>query len=181
MTGRLLYLIGAPASGKSTLMAALRTGYDLTPRAGTVPHTLLVHPGTGAVAGIEIGRVREKFSGTDALRMDIHPLACEWVKTTTWPLVLAEGNRLATRAFLTTAAAQYEVHLAHLTAPGEILDQRCAARGSHQSATWRRGAASRARNLAAWAADQEWLRFHDLDATQPTAHMAALLKDAITL
>ena len=180
MTPPLLYLIGPPAAGKSTLMAALRTAYDVIPRDGTLPHSLLIHPPTGTVMGCELGRVRETFSGTDALRMDIHPQACEWIKTTTWPLVLAEGARLATRAFLTAASAQYRVHLAHLDAPPDVLDARCEKRGSTQSPSWRRGAASRARNLADWATDQPWIELHRLDSTQPTSTLAAYLRRAMS-
>ena len=179
--GKLVYLIGPPASGKSTLMAHLRAGYEAVPRKGSVPHILLTDPRYGDTQGIEIGALRDKFSGTDALRMDIHPHACEWIKTTQWPLVLAEGARLATRAFLTAAAAQYEVHLAHLSAPDAVLDARCEQRASTQSPTWRRGAASRARNLADWSVEQPWITLHRLNSTSPTPLLAAALRQAAGL
>ncbi|MDT0377250.1 P-loop-containing protein [Streptomyces sp. DSM 42041] len=178
---RLLYLIGPPAAGKSALAAALRHGHDLAARDQPVPHLLLIDPATGQPAGIELGRIRDRFSGTDALPMNVHLRACDWIENgPVWPFVLAEGARLATRGFLTAAHARYSVHLAHLHADPALLDQRCAERGSRQDDRWRRGAATRARNLAAWAETQPWITLHHLDAAAPTADHTAALRLHIT-
>lgn len=174
----LLYLIGAPGVGKSSLMAELTAGCARYERLTPLPHDVLLDP-DGVPVAAELGRRRERFSGTDALAMNVSPAACAWLRDgNPWAeLVLAEGDRLAHAGFLRAAAdGGYVVTLAHLTADQDTLDRRCAERGSAQSPTWRRGRTTKAANLAA--------RFPALTLTLDAAHespaeLAAILRAAV--
>jgi predicted nucleotide kinase in modified base biosynthesis len=156
----LVYVSGAPATGKSTLMASLTAGCQREAEAKPFAHDWLYDPRErGSLLtrlGVEVGRRRDSFSGTDALGMSVSPVACRWIAGRPAHLVLAEGDRLANRAFLTAAAeAGYAVHFVHLHADAHLLDARCAARGSKQSPAWRKGRTTKSANLAAWAAIEE--------------------------
>lgn len=156
---RLLYLAGPPAAGKTSLMAALTVGVHLLARPRPVPHVALIDPVTGGHAGVELGRRRAHFSGTDALALNIAPAARAWLADPDrpGPLVLAEGDRLGYPGFLDVAAAQgYAVTLVHVTCPAGQLGARAAARGSAQNPAWAKGRATKAARLAAHAADAGW-------------------------
>jgi ribose 1,5-bisphosphokinase PhnN len=148
---RLIYVVGPPGSGKSTLMAGLTAGLIRVPTTDArLPRDELYS--NGLRVGVELGRQRGDFSGTDALAMNIHPLACAWVAATTVPLIFGEGQRLGTRGFLSAAAgAGRLVDLIHLDPPAEVCAARRAARGSRQQETWVRGATTRATRLASEA------------------------------
>jgi hypothetical protein len=145
----LVYLTGPPAAGKSTAMAALTAGCDRFSRPRPVPHDVLYDRRADAYVGAELGVRRDRFSGTDALSMSVAPAARAWLADPACPgLLLGEGDRLAIMSFLSAAAAAgYRVCLVQLTAPGGVLDGRCAARGSAQNPTWRKGRATKASRL----------------------------------
>lgn len=101
MEPQFVYVVGQPGAGKSTLMARLTEPFErLSWHEHTVPHDQLLHPETGAIVGAEIGKRRELFSGTDALASAIIDKAAPWIVNTPYPLVLAEGARLANRRFM---------------------------------------------------------------------------------
>lgn len=149
----LVYLVGAPGVGKSTVMAVLTAGLHRVPRVsgqlrydGLYPAT--APPQTPRCVGVELGARREKFSGTDALGMAVNPDAIGWISDTTEPLVLGEGARLANARFLLAAVmAGYRLHLVHLSADPAVLAARRAQRGSNQNPAWLRGAETRARRI----------------------------------
>ena len=187
----LVYLVGPPAAGKSTLMAeltaactratALEVDWSAAQVVGPhVPYEFLSRPNRGAVA-VELGAQRRAFSGTDALPMDINPKACAWIAVAPYELVLGEGDRLANLAFLTAAAdAGREVWLVSVDAPDAVLDQRCAARHSTQTAAWRVGRATKAARLLSWF-EQHWgpRRLVTVDGARPTGELAGELIDRI--
>lgn len=173
----LVYLVGPPAAGKSTLMAALTSGCDKTNREKPLPHQVLLNPMTGRVLGAEMGRPRWDFPGTDTLAMNISPVAKQWISTVAqlYPLVLGEGDRLAFPAFIEAAInAGVSVTLVNLTTDPTVLDRRCGERGSAQNATWRKGRATKAARLALWAAPH--CKVVEIDSgSAPAAHLAVSL------
>lgn len=170
MSGLLLcYLAGPPGCGKSSAMAQLtsRCGRDRQP--GPPAHEALQR--AGQVVAAEVGVRRELFPGTDTLAMNIHPAACDWITTRPYPLILAEGARLATTGFLHAArGAGYQILLVHLTAPEDVLQARRQKRGTQQNPAWVRGATTRARRVAErMTLDAD---VHYLDTTGPPGGVA---------
>lgn len=163
MTDRLLYFIGAPGSGKSTLVAKMTehltrehvTASDANP----VAHDKLLFL-DGVVAGAEIGVRRERFGGTDALPASIIEKAIPWIETQPYELIIAEGARLANKRFLTAAAkAGYEVHLGMVDHAdvAEWRSNRAIALKHAQNPAWVKGRYTASVNLATYFADKQKL------------------------
>lgn len=190
MINQMLYLVGAPGVGKSTVARELRSGWDTyVNRSAAVPHTVLSHPVSDRLIGVELGVPRPNFPGTDALAMDIGPRALQWLSTQCFPFALGEGARLATRPFIGgLARAGVAVTLVRLAADEELLTQRWKARGAKQNPSWRKGAATRAERVADWFSDQmapqrPGFRFYlDMDVTEMApAEIADRIRDAFPL
>lgn len=174
MKGRLVYLVGPPGAGKTTLMRnataglkALSTSWASEDRPTRKLGLVMLLDKWSAVRAIEVGRRRASFGGTDALPMNVSPLACEWIGTRPFRLILGEGARLGTQVFLGAAVkAGYLITVVHLDCDPATLDRRCEERGSAQDPAWRTGAATRASNLADWA-DKMGLAVHLDGRTDP--------------
>lgn len=173
----LIYMIGAPGIGKSTLMRELTKNCDRYEVPGKPAYDALLKE--GKIAGVELGRRRENFSGTDALPMDAHPRALEWIGQAPFPLVLAEGQRLGTLAFFRAAhESGYNVHVLALDSPPEVSARRRAQRGSSQSESWVKGATTRAAHLLQKALSSGLFDVAILDAENSPQRLA---EDARTL
>lgn len=155
MIESLLYIVGAPGTGKSTLARTLTGGWDREVlRSAPVPHSRLRHPASGRLTGVELGVPRPGFPGTDTLAMDISPRALQFLSGQCVPFALCEGSRLATRPFLgELARGGVNVTLVSLTADEELLTQRWMDRGSKQNPAWRKGATTRAQRIMEWFSD----------------------------
>lgn len=171
----LLYLTGPPAAGKSTLVSALTQDLRRVPSEGTdrVPFDKLYRD--REIVGAELGRRRDGFPGTDTLQMNVMPRARQWIQSHFYPVVIAEGSRLASMRFLDSAAeAGYEVHLAVMNARMSVLDERCSKRGSTQSRSYRLGRATMSLRLGVFA-EEAGYHVHNLDAERPVAELKAEL------
>lgn len=146
---RLVYLVGEPGVGKSTLARALM-GEDVVQHDRPIAHLV------STCGLVEIGVRREAFSGTDGLSMSVHARAHGWMATFPYPVVLAEGDRLACWSFLDGCAAMgWDVHLVHVVCSPNTIAQRLLERGTPQNGTWIKGRRSKVRNLVArWADDR---------------------------
>lgn len=151
MNRTLIYLVGAPGCGKSTLMSRLTAPYHRLPISSPVPHDALVDPQTGEVERAEIGRRRDAFSGTDALASTIIERAVPWVYARPYRQLLGEGARLGNYRFLAAAHdAGYSVTLALLDHPDAEAWRwlRSQALGKTQNPSWVMGRLTASRNLA---------------------------------
>lgn len=149
MSADLVYLIGPPGVGKTTLVTAMVGGLgDFAEHFEPIPHLRrgdLTMP----------GRKREPFGGTDTLGMSIARQAEAWIASMPAPLVLAEGDRLAYAKFFGVAeSAGYRLHLLHAVAnPGTVAwrrRHRAEEAGTRlQNESWVQGRGSKAARLAA--------------------------------
>ena len=164
---RLFYVAGEPGVGKSTLMREVTSGWSrayLEKEPGRAPARDLLadttHAGQGRIVAVEIGRVREQFSGTDALPSNCIDDAVAYLQSglaaREAPLLLAEGARLSVRRFLQAAVnAGWRVQLLHIE--GEELAAERRTNRAHwlrrpeQNPSWVKGRRTACRKLAAEA------------------------------
>jgi hypothetical protein len=147
----LLSVIGEPGVGKTTAVTHLWRALGIRASeamAGPVPHVLRYGPGD-ALIGVEVGRDRADFGGTDALSFSILPRACDWIAAERAALVVAEGDRLAQARFYAAArAAGRRVLVVRLVAGPGVAAARRGARGSAQAPSWVAGRQRRVERLA---------------------------------
>ena len=128
---KLVYLIGVPGTGKSTIMKEfMKRVYDgewKTER----PVDLLDSHVSGNVRVLGKYEEGEVFSGTDRLSMAVAPKAVEFAQSNPPGLVVGEGDRLNNAAFF--EAAGDDLVLIHLTVSDEERERRYKERGSEQS------------------------------------------------
>lgn len=169
---RLLYVIGVPGSGKTTLVRQLVLGRRRRVLSKPFAHTLYED------GLVQLGRDRLGHGGTDALSMNVQPSAVAALQTRAWQRVLAEGDRLANTAFFEAARdAGYGVDVVHLKVPPELAAQRRTERGTDQSATWLAGRESKVRNLAERIALTPGMTLIPLDGTEPPEALAYALRN----
>ena len=124
-----IYIIGAPGSGKSTLMSFIveKMGLEWLPDE-KVRRELWVNylsDQRGKVLGVSLGVKRDSYSGTDALSMSVLPQALVWLGEANLPeYVLGEGARLSAPKFLTKLDQKAPLLLVSLLAPPEVLEER---------------------------------------------------------
>jgi ABC-type dipeptide/oligopeptide/nickel transport system ATPase component len=142
---KLIYLIGLPGCGKSTVMKSFMSEYDWKER--RVIDLLYTHEsGNFRVLGkYEEGEV---FSGTDRLSMAVAPKAIEWLSTTPNEIVIGEGDRLNNKAFFEKAKEIGELHIIQLTVSDEERERRYKQRGSNQSDKFIQTVATKCKNIS---------------------------------
>ena len=141
---KLIYLIGLPGTGKSTVMKAFmeRVGewkqeklYEL----------LDAHTNKNLVV---LGKYEEgeTFSGTDRLSMAVSPKAIEWVESMgdSGLVVIGEGDRLNNKGFFNSFN---EKVIIHLNVSDEERLRRYKERGSNQSEKFIQTVRSKCRNI----------------------------------
>jgi P-loop Nucleotide Kinase3 len=146
---RLVYLIGDPGVGKTTLTRALldRLADGATEVSSPVPHELLWR--AGRVVGAHLGRPREWFGGTDALAMNVQPAATAWLTTRPFGLVVGEGDRLGNgKFFAAMTTAGIDLAVVHVTCPPTLAEARRVERGSRYHPAWLAGRRTKVARLA---------------------------------
>jgi len=148
---KIIGLIGEPAAGKSTVFRKLiaTLGGSSIQKQGLVTYTLY-HDDKVIVAGIYDEQV---FSGTDRLSKGVGPQFREWIaqknENPEWDgwTFYWEGERFSNSKFFDFFRDECsDVTIYYLTADEKTLNERNANR-SNQNPSWRKGMATRMRNL----------------------------------
>tara|TARA_R110000744_G_scaffold42497_2_gene95913 strand:+ start:217 stop:738 length:522 start_codon:yes stop_codon:yes gene_type:complete len=142
------YVIGAPGTGKSTMMRSwlgeglpiVGLGFACTQHHGGV---------------LQLGASHPTFPGTDRLSMGVMPKALDLVASSPAPFVIGEGDRLASLKFLQALSdASSSFTLIYAQCPPDVAEERREARGGRQSKSWIKGRDTKSRRLAlAWAVE----------------------------
>lgn len=153
-SSKLIYMVGAPGSGKSTAMRMATKHLQRLPMYDDahVARDLLLSSAGNTVA-VELGKTRGAFAGTDALSMSVIGQAEEYLTALPEapPIVLAEGARLSNARFLNHALKLgMAVTVLYLDNPNAASWRAARAEklGKAQSESWAKGRATAARNLA---------------------------------
>ena len=134
---KLIYVIGIPGTGKSTLMNAFKEELrEATCGSGCTWEServidLLDTEKLGDIRILGKYEGEGTFSGTDRLSMAVAPKAIEWINTKPNETIYGEGDRLNNKAFF--EAAGDDLTIIHLTVPDTVREYRYKLRGSDQS------------------------------------------------
>jgi gluconate kinase len=139
---KLIYLIGLPGCGKSTVMKKLMEVMgEFTPDR---PIDLLDSHFGGNVRILGKYAEGETFSGTDRLSMAVAPKAVEYFSTQPNEIVIGEGDRLNNRKFFDTFE---DKTIIHLTVSDKERQRRYEERGSDQSDKFIQTVATKCKNI----------------------------------
>jgi hypothetical protein len=170
---KIVYIVGEPGVGKSTLMDRLTEPYqrhilDGQPRREQLrvppsPAQLLSKdigplPATvGLELGCRAGKHPEGYPGTDAMSMTAIVGVDRWLRETKGggvPVILGEGARLGVKRLVDTAIElSIPITVCLIKDERRAADQR-AARGSMQNESWIKGARTRAERFWHYAAQR---------------------------
>lgn len=139
---KLIYLIGLPGCGKSTVMKSLMEQLgEFTPDR---PIDLLDSHFGGNVRILGKYEEGETFSGTDRLSMAVAPKAIEYFSTNPNEIVIGEGDRLNNKGFFDTFDDKIIIHL---TVSDSERQRRYEERGSDQSDKFIQTVATKCKNI----------------------------------
>lgn len=157
----LLYVLGIPGAGKTTVMRAALGPWNRVLRTDPFAHELLVESDSitlatgrrsGRVIGAHLGYDRHPFGGTDTLPMNVQPRVIEWLATAPHPVIVGEGDRLGNAKFLDAAAKFCDVTTVLLDCdPDRAARRRQDRSGRVQNPSWVAGRETKVTNLAARA------------------------------
>lgn len=170
----LMYLLGEPGVGKSTLMAALTDGQNrIGESVVQMAKPFVFRMYSNGV--MELGGRRDEFSGTDMLPLHASPLVLQFLDDYRPAYVMGEGARLGTSAFLGRCRdIGYAVHVYHLTSTGAARRRR-EAREHQQRKSFVKG---RITSSAKVAAEFGAL---DIETVMPPDFLVKMLTDPVSM
>lgn len=144
MNTHVFAIIGAPGTGKSTLMKHFMDRWEWDyHRTGLIDHYV-----SGDLIVLGKYDPEEVFGGTDKLSMSCQKEALEFIKSQEGKIVLYEGDRLTSRVFFNDIQeAGIGLTIIALDCPEDIREERYAARGSAQNQTWLAGRVKKVQNI----------------------------------
>jgi len=152
---KLIYLIGEPGTGKTTIMRQFMKDSIWAPETPAETLVTMISPeGVRVLGKYEDGEV---FAGTDRLSMSVAPKAVEWIKTSTDVAIVGEGDRLNNAAFFEAAKANGTLHIIKLEVPDDEKQRRYAERGSNQSERFLKTVKTKVKNISAKFGDTQTL------------------------
>jgi len=150
---KLVYLIGMPGSGKTTVMREFMNHF-----AGWQserPIDLLDTQIAGRIRVLGKYEEGEVYAGTDRLSMAVAPKAIEWIKTKPNEFVIGEGDRLNNKGFF--EAAGDDLTIVHLTVSDDERERRYKERGSDQSESFIKTTQTKCNNILEAFGDHQTL------------------------
>ena len=163
---KITYVIGYPASGKSTAVeAALKTVPIISEENSPFKFIQYEH-------GYQLGAKREGRSGTDALPYSVQPKVLKHMEQNPLP-VIGEGDRLANNTFFRKVIYMgWELQILLLEVPVEESRKRCFKRRSTQLQSWVESRITKTNKLK-----NRWHRYVEIiDGTQPVEVVANQIK-----
>lgn len=141
MDKKLTYVIGYPASGKST---AVNLALPEPQEQIDVPVPYLQYQN-----GIQLGKARDEFAGTDAYSYNITKKVKKFLAETEAMNIIAEGDRLNnTRFFRHCVSLGLKLDIIYLFVTPKVAHQRAFKRKSTQDAVWGISRQTKVRNVA---------------------------------
>ena len=148
---RVVYLIGLPGCGKSTVMKSFMENFDGWKQ--DRPIDLLDSHIIGNVRVLGKYETGETFSGTDRLSMAVSPKAVEFVHARPYEYIFGEGDRLNNKAFFN--ACMDDLTILHLTVSDEERQRRYRERGSDQPEKFIQTVGTKVKNIVEEFGDKQ--------------------------
>jgi len=148
---KIVYVIGEPGSGKTTLMKRVMEYSGVTKDIHVNEKFPLVPFHTNGQNLIVLGKYAEGdvFGGTDKTSMAIQPQAIDMLKAMkNVPInITAEGDRLTTASFIEHIVEEYDATIYYLRTTPDVRQVRYKERGSNQNETWLNGRITKIQNI----------------------------------
>jgi hypothetical protein len=149
---KIVYYIGQPGTGKTTLMRSILSEYSKVEEPEFVKEGLVTYHRFNTQKVIILGKYDEgTFAGTDTWSKGVGPKFREWLianreNYSDWT-VLGEGERLSNAPNMDAMFDEESMKLVCLEVSEEELERRRAARNNTQDPKWMKGMRTRIANL----------------------------------
>ncbi len=169
MSLQVVFIVGAPGVGKTTLIESLIDSfavYEIEKPKWTItpPWALVGHYQKQTFGG---GDTLGYTQGADAVRFMLDDLASQ----KNIKVAILDGDRMSTRNVLQQVReAGLKPQCWHLIANDQALTERCNKRGSNQNPTWAKGRQTKAANFAALFTEPGE-QIHQIDTTDMSPSM----------